>query len=71
MDMQMPVMDGITASMIIKEKGGIYDKLNIMILSASFEFEMKKHLNSGVICDYVLKPFVPSELLQKIEKYIF
>lgn len=71
MDMQMPVMDGITASMIIKEKGGEYEKLNIIVLSASFEFEMKKHLNSGVICDYVLKPFVPSELLQKIVKYAF
>ena len=69
MDMQMPELDGIEASMLIRKWGGKYLDLKIVILSAAVEFELQKQMEIAMIDDYVSKPFVPEALFQKIVCY--
>ena len=63
MDLHMPVMDGFTAIKTIREKG-----LNIPIiaLTASLPAEVELEIKGLDINGFVLKPFVPDELLKKV-----
>ncbi len=61
-DIMMPVMDGITLTMKIRER---YD-FPVMILSAKSEdIDKITGLNIGAD-DYITKPFVPMELLARV-----
>ncbi len=59
MDIQMPTMDGYTASKKIREGGY---KLPIIALTASAAFEKKEDLSESGIDDVVTKPFEPGNL---------
>lgn len=66
MDIQMPIMDGYTATQRIREKDA---NIPIIALTASANFNNQDKAFTVGMNDYVTKPFNPSELFQKIAKY--
>lgn len=62
----MPVMDGITMTMKLREK---YDMPVIMLSAKSEEFDKVTGLNIGAD-DYVTKPFAPMELLARVNSQL-
>ena len=71
MDLQMPEMDGYSASKAIKAlEGEYYQNLPIIALTASAMLDSKdKVYNCGMV-DFVTKPFNPAELQAKIHKHL-
>ncbi len=67
MDIQMPIMDGYTAS---KEIRKFNKKITILALSASVFMEVKDKMKESGINDFIFKPFDPEELLDQIEDAI-
>ena len=65
-DIMMPVMDGITMTMKLREK---YDMPVIMLSAKSEEFDKVTGLNIGAN-DYVTKPFAPMELLARVNSQL-
>ncbi|MGB3850939.1 MAG: ATP-binding protein [Tunicatimonas sp.] len=63
MDLQMPEMDGFTATLNIKK---FAPDLPIIALTASAMLEVKDRVVEVGMNDYVPKPFVPSELYHKL-----
>lgn len=61
-DIMMPVMDGITLTMKLREK---YDFPIIFLSAKSEDIDKITGLNIGAD-DYVTKPFVPMELLARV-----
>lgn len=69
MDMQMPIMDGVEATQIIREK--IDSKIPIIALTANaFKEDAQKCIDSGMN-DVITKPFEPSVLYNKILKQLY
>ena len=69
MDMQMPVMDGVTATRAIR-KNPHNQKLPIIALTANVMVsEQKKFLDAG-ITDYIGKPIDPDHLVATLAKWI-
>ena len=67
MDINMPKMDGITATKEIRKKN---NKLPIIAATAyAFDGDRQKALEAGCT-DYIAKPIKPKELLGMIEKYL-
>jgi len=66
MDIQMPVMDGYTATQQIRM---IDTNIPIIALTASANFNNQDKAFEVGMNDYVTKPFNPNELFQKISKY--
>ncbi len=68
MDIQMPVMDGITAYKKLKELHG--DKLCpvIGVSANALEGDAEKFMKEG-LDDYITKPFKPQELYEKLLKW--
>lgn len=69
MDIQMPVMDGFTASEKIKHNPALAD-IPIVILSASVGKEDKDKAASLGIVDFINKPFQQADLLAVLSKYV-
>nr|WP_275442912.1 response regulator [Pseudoalteromonas sp. OOF1S-7] len=70
MDIQMPVMDGVEATRIVRES---YDEsqLKIIALTANvMQSEVEKYLSIGMN-DHLGKPFKTDELDKILEKYVF
>ncbi len=68
MDIQMPEMDGIEATQILREEKGI--KTPIIALTANaFKSEIDKCLSIGMD-DYITKPFAEESLITIIDKHI-
>ena len=65
-DIMMPVMDGITMTMKLREK---YDFPVIMLSAKSEEIDKVTGLNIGAD-DYVTKPFAPMELLARVNSHL-
>ena len=70
MDIHMPIMGGIEATQIIRAKDEAYFKqLPIIALTASMlNSEINEIAGSGMN-DYILKPFDPKGLYDKLSKY--
>ena len=65
MDIQMPIMDGYTASKEIRK----FNKyVPIIALSASVLMEIKDNLEKNGMNGFIFKPFDPEDLLNKIEE---
>ncbi|HOV14466.1 MAG TPA: response regulator, partial [Spirochaetota bacterium] len=67
MDIQMPEMDGFTATKLLREKG-----VNIPIIALtaySMKEDKEKCLKNGMD-DYVSKPLDENEVFEKIKKYL-
>jgi CheY-like chemotaxis protein len=67
MDLQMPVMDGYTASRRIRE----FNNRNVPIvaLTASASVDIQQKVYDFGMTDYLAKPFNPEELFETIYKY--
>ncbi|MFK7922841.1 MAG: ATP-binding protein, partial [Bacteroidia bacterium] len=71
MDLQMPVMDGMTsASEIRKLEGRQYLQLPIIALTASVNGAVKNEIFDAGMDDIISKPFQPKQLNQTISEYI-
>jgi two-component system, cell cycle response regulator DivK len=69
MDIQLPIMDGYTATRLIKTDPALRSIPIIAVTSYALAVEEKKARAAG--CDdYVTKPFSPRELLAKIRQYM-
>jgi CheY-like chemotaxis protein len=71
MDLHMPVMDGIEATRIIRksENQKIRD-IPIVALTAAIMSESHDKIEDLNINDYVLKPFKPHDLFERILKHV-
>ena len=67
MDIQMPIMDGYTASMEIRK---FNKRIPILALSASVFMEVKDKINESGMNGFIFKPFEPKDLLNKIEEVV-
>ncbi len=67
MDIQMPIMDGYTAS---KEIRKFNKKVPILALSASVFMEVKDKISDCGMNGFIFKPFDPQDLLNQIEDVI-
>jgi len=71
MDLQMPVMDGIEATRIIRKSDNPRIKdIPIVALTAAIMSESHDKIEDLNIDDYVLKPFKPHDLFDRIRKHI-
>lgn len=70
MDIHMPVMGGLEATRIVRAKNeAYYRELPIIALTASMlNSEVNEIANAGMN-DYILKPFDPKGLYDKLAKY--
>lgn len=67
MDIQMPEMDGFQATKIIRAES---TKVPIIALTALVVDEEIEHFSRVGMNDYIAKPFVADELMQKLIKHI-
>ena len=71
MDLQMPTMDGYTATAKIRNlQDTKYKKLPIIALTASAMLEERNRVYTVGMNDYVTKPFNPHELYSAINKHV-
>lgn len=71
MDLHMPVMDGIEAIRIIrKSEDSVIRNMPIVALTAAIMSESHDKIVDLNINDYVLKPFKPHDLFERIQKHI-
>ena len=71
MDLQMPVMDGIEASRIIRNsENSRISSIPIIALTAALISENQEKFTDLMLNDYILKPFKPQDLFDKIAKHI-
>jgi PAS domain S-box-containing protein len=71
MDLHMPVMDGIEATKIIRNSDNPKIKnIPIVALTAAIMSESHDKIDDLKINDYVLKPFKPQDLFDRIKKHI-
>ncbi len=68
MDIQMPIMDGYTATLEIRK---FNKKIPILALSASVFMEVKDKIKECGMNGFIFKPFNPEDLLNKIENTIY
>jgi len=70
MDLQMPVMDGYTASKSIRNlKNKIFKEIPIIALSASVSNEVNEKVRASGMTAYLSKPFNPQKLISMIAAY--
>ncbi len=67
MDLQMPVMDGYTATQKIRE---FNIHTPIMALTASASTNIREKVTSAGMQDYVSKPFNPDDLFLRLRKWV-
>jgi CheY-like chemotaxis protein len=71
MDIQMPIMDGYSATKKIRslddEK---YIELPIIALTAGDESEIKTNIKEAGMNEFLTKPFNPDELFSLIKRYL-
>ncbi len=71
MDLEMPEMNGYEAAMAIRSLDcPVKNSIPIIALSASAMRDVKRKIFSIGMNDFVLKPFNPADLKQKIVKYL-
>jgi signal transduction histidine kinase/CheY-like chemotaxis protein len=71
MDIHMPVMDGFEASRHIRElPDPIISKIKIIALTASSDVDIQESFNFTYLDDYLLKPFSPLLLKEKLEAVV-
>jgi PAS domain S-box-containing protein len=71
MDLHMPVLDGIEATRVIrKSENPKISSIPVVALTAAIMSESHDKIEDLSINDYVLKPFKPRDLFEKIRKNI-
>lgn len=67
LDIEMPVMDGIKTLEIIKDNISMSD-IPVIFLTASADVQNVLEAGKLGAVGYVVKPFMPQELLDRVEK---
>ncbi|MEM7550755.1 MAG: ATP-binding protein [Bacteroidota bacterium] len=70
MDLQMPIMDGYTATKKIRALKNHKSGIPIAALTASAMLEIKDKAFEVGMNEYISKPFIPGELLSKIQNLV-
>jgi CheY-like chemotaxis protein/HPt (histidine-containing phosphotransfer) domain-containing protein len=70
MDIQMPVMDGMTATARIRELSGPVQHIPIIAMTANVLPEQIARFRQTGMNDHVGKPFRPAELLETVERWL-
>ena len=71
MDLHMPVMDGIEATRIIRSyEDKKISQIPIVALTAAVMSEAHDKIENLAINDYVLKPFKPKDLYDRLLKHV-
>jgi CheY-like chemotaxis protein len=69
MDIQLPGMDGLNATRIIKEDPSLKDVIILALTSYAMEGDDKKAREAG--CDgYIIKPIDTKNFLKTIDKFL-
>lgn len=67
MDIQMPILDGIKATRIIRSmNNGEFQDLPIIALTATVASQQIQEIMDSGMNDYISKPFIPAELFAKL-----
>ena len=69
MDIQMPVMDGVTVMKILKENPETKDIPLIALTSYAMKGDKEKFLSEGFV-EYIAKPIKVDEFLEVIRRYL-
>lgn len=70
MDIQMPVLDGYTATRYIREIDDPYfQKLPIIAVTASALIDVRRKVFASGMNDFIAKPFTPNQVLSKIQAF--
>lgn len=69
LDVQMPIMSGIKTLEHIREKEETRD-IPVVFLTASADTETVIDAGRLGVVDYVVKPFMPQELLSRVERVL-
>jgi len=69
MDIQMPIMDGLTATRIIRENKKLSDLPIIAMSANAMEKDKEKSLSCGMD-DHITKPILPRVLYSTIERWL-
>jgi CheY-like chemotaxis protein len=70
MDINMPIMNGLEATMAIRQLPSPYNTTLIMAMTASATQEAITECTKAGMNDYISKPFVPEELEEKITRLL-
>jgi signal transduction histidine kinase/DNA-binding response OmpR family regulator len=68
MDIQMPEMDGVAATIKIRELGSEYRRLPIIALTAHTSSEEQTRCTTAGMNDFLSKPFRSADLFEKVER---
>ena len=71
MDIQMPVMDGLTAMKIIRQSHPSYDHVPVIAFTADTFAESTPEILACNFTEFVTKPFKSEELIKKISLHLF
>ncbi len=70
MDIQMPVMDGITATGLIRQLGGKYAELPILAMTAhALSGDRQSSLDAGMNA-HITKPIAPQQLFDELARWV-
>ncbi len=70
MDIQMPIMDGNEATLVIRNTQNPNMNVPIIALTASALLDRKARAAATGMTDFVTKPFNPTQLLEKLHQYL-
>ena len=70
LDIAMPGMDGLQTLSVIR-KNPDYADMKVIFLTAAADRETIVKASQLKIADYVKKPFIPADLITRVEKQIF
>jgi CheY-like chemotaxis protein len=71
MDVQMPIMDGICATRLIRSLPGPECDVPIIALTANVLPEQVQSFKAAGMNDFMGKPFQREELLSRVERWAF
>jgi DNA-binding response OmpR family regulator len=69
LDVRLPVMDGCEVCQRLKSEDN-FRKIPVIFFSASVVDKLIDRIEEFGAEDYIIKPFEPEELLNKVEEYI-
>lgn len=70
MDVHMPVKDGIQTTKEIRSSHHTWRNIPIIAITASYEMNVKDEVINSGMNDYIIKPFVPENLFEKLAKQL-
>jgi signal transduction histidine kinase/CheY-like chemotaxis protein len=70
MDLQMPEMDGLEATLAIRRLGGFYATLPIIALTADISVEVKDQSLAAGMNDFLTKPYHPADLYRVLTQFV-